>query len=46
MKTPTSVRLSEKGRYLLVFLSHAKGISQAALIEMMLREEEKKEKRK
>lgn len=44
MKTSCSYRLSSEAIYFLKELAKAKGISQASLLEMMLREAAKKEK--
>jgi PIN domain nuclease of toxin-antitoxin system len=44
MKTPTSFRLSEEARALIERISATLGISQAAVIEMAVRQLAKKEK--
>lgn len=43
MKQPTSFRLSEEVFRLLKLLAEAKGVSQASVIEMAIREMAKKE---
>ncbi len=43
-KTPTSFRLSAEAREMLEWLSKHLGISQAAMLEMLLRERYRKER--
>ena len=44
MKNATSFRLSEEALHLIKLLAESKGVSQAAVIEMAIREMAKKEK--
>ena len=44
MKNATSFRLSEEALNLIKLLAESKGVSQAAIIEMAIREMAKKEK--
>ena len=44
MKNATSFRLSEEALRLIKLLAESKGVSQAAIIEMAIREMAKKEK--
>lgn len=44
MKNATSFRLSEEALHLIKLLAESKGVSQAAVIEMAIRDMAKKEK--
>lgn len=42
-KKPTSVRISDEAKRLLALLAQQKGITQAAVLELLIRESAKKE---